>query len=198
MERHRIIVGVSGASGVLYARRLLSALADAEDFEVHLVISRPARRVLAEETDLAPADLERLACASYEPEDIAAAPASGSFQARAMAVCPCSMATLGAISRGAGTNLIHRAADVALKERRPLALVCRETPLGLTHLENMRLAHMAGATILPACPAFYHRPRTLEDLADHMAGKVLDLLDIPHNLYPRWSGGQGDGPCNTD
>ncbi len=194
MKRHRIIVGVSGASGVIYAHRLLLAFNDAEDFEVHLTLSRPARRVMAEETDLAPADLEALAHASHDPEDIGAGPASGSFRARAMVVCPCSMATLAAVSRGAGTNLIHRAADVALKERRPLVLVCRETPLNLVHLENMRLAHLAGATILPAAPAFYHRPKTIQDLADHMAGKVLDLLDIPHNLYPRWSGGQGDGP----
>jgi len=186
MDKKRIILAVTGASGTLYAVSLARALAATPDVELHLVVSDAARRVLELETDLAEDALTSLAAAVHLADDIAAPPASGSWVHHGMIVCPCSMATLSAVATGRADNLIHRAADVALKERRRLILAVRETPLSSIHLQNMLAADRAGAVILPACPGFYHRPATVEALADHLAGKILDQLDIPHDLYTRW------------
>ncbi|MEZ7196329.1 UbiX family flavin prenyltransferase [Pseudodesulfovibrio karagichevae] len=185
MEPKRIILAVSGASGSLYAASLIKGLADHDDVDLHVIISDAAKKVLALETDLAPGDLTRGATV-HAADDIAAPPASGSWKHDGMIICPCSMATLSAVATGFGHNLIHRAADVTLKERRKLILVPRETPLSTIHLHNMLTATQAGAVILPACPGFYHRPATIADLTDQVAGKVLDQLDIPHALFRRW------------
>ena len=186
MKTKRIILAVSGASGTLYAAALVRELAGRDDVELHVIISEAARKVMALETDLAPDALTRGAVAAYDPSDIAAPPASGSWRHDGMIICPCSMATLSAVATGFGHNLIHRAADVALKERLRLVLVPRETPLSAVHLENMLTATRAGAVVLPASPGFYHRPATIEDLTAQLAGKILDQLDIPHDLFKRW------------
>jgi 4-hydroxy-3-polyprenylbenzoate decarboxylase len=185
MEAKRIILAVSGASGSLYAASLIRGLVDREDVDLHVIISDAARKVLALETDLTPDGLTRGATV-HDADDISAPPASGSWRHHGMIICPCSMATLSAVAVGFGHNLIHRAADVTLKERGKLILVPRETPLSSIHLQNMLTATRAGAVILPACPGFYHRPATIADLTDQLAGKVLDQLDIPHALFRRW------------
>ncbi len=185
-EIKRIILAVTGASGMPYALTLARALAAAPGVELSCIVSRAARTVLEIESDAGPDAFAGLAARSWEQDELAAPPASGSWQHAGMVVCPCSMASLAAIARGLGTNLIHRAADVCLKERRPLVLVPRETPLSRVHLENMLAAHAAGAHIAPACPGFYHRPSSVQDLCDHLAARILDLLDIPHDLCARW------------
>lgn len=186
MNTKRIILAVSGASGSLYAVSLVKALSHRDDVDLHVIISDAARKVLALETDFPIEALTDGTVASYSPDDIAAPPASGSWKHDGMIICPCSMATLSAVATGFGHTLIHRAADVALKERSPLVLVPRETPLSAIHLQNMLTATQAGAVIIPASPGFYHRPATIEDLANQLAGKILDQLDIPHDLFPRW------------
>ncbi len=190
-KRNRLIVGITGASGALYGLRLTRALLGM-NYEVHLVVSPAGEQVLACETDISglPELTARLTentppgkLILHEHGNIAAPIASGSFKTGGMAVAPCSMGTLAAISQGLAHNLITRSADVCLKERRPLVLMVRETPLHAIHLENMlKLARM-GVVILPAMPAFYQRPRTLEDLADFMTGRALDALNLPHTLY---------------
>ncbi|WP_319584474.1 UbiX family flavin prenyltransferase [uncultured Pseudodesulfovibrio sp.] len=185
MEAKRIILAVSGASGSLYAQSLIKGLIGRDDVELHVIISDAARKVLALETDLTPEDLTKGATV-HDADDISAPPASGSWRHDGMIICPCSMATLSAVATGYGHTLIHRAADVTLKERGRLILVPRETPLSTIHLQNMLTATQAGAVILPACPGFYHRPATIADLTDQLAGKVLDQLDIPHSLFRRW------------
>lgn len=194
--RH-VIVAMTGASGASYGRRLVARLAADASLHLHLVVSAAALRVLAEEDGLeldAGRPREALAAlagpaagrATWHPvEDIGASIASGSFRTLGMAVVPCSMGTLSAIAHGASRNLVERAADVCLKERRRLILVTRETPLSLVHLENMTAATRAGAVVLPASPGFYHRPRTIEDLLDFVVGRVLDHLDLPHDLVRR-------------
>ena len=186
MSTKRIVLAVSGASGMPYAASLAKALKHRDDVELHVIISLAARKVLRLEADLTPEALTHGAFAAYSQEDIAAPPASGSWQHDGMIICPCSMATLSAVATGFGHTLIHRAADVTLKERGKLILVPREAPLSVIHLENMLTATRAGAVIVPASPGFYHRPATIEDLADHLAGKILDQLDIPHDLFKRW------------
>ncbi|WP_207259836.1 UbiX family flavin prenyltransferase [Desulfovibrio sp. Huiquan2017] len=186
MESKRIILAVSGASGSLYAASLIKGLVNRDDVELHVIISDAARKVLALETDLQPDALTRGAAGVHAPDDITAPPASGSWKHDGMIICPCSMATMSAVATGFGHTLIHRAADVALKERRKLILVPRETPLSAIHLQNMLTATRAGAIILPASPGFYQRPATIADLTDQVAGKVLDQLDIPHTLFRRW------------
>lgn len=186
MNTKRIILAVTGASGTLYATALVKALINREDVELHLIISEAAKKVLSMETDDTLETLTEGCHAIHDPANIAAPPASGSWQHAGMIICPCSMATLSAVATGFGHNLIHRAADVALKERKPLILVPRETPLNSIHMQNMLTADRAGAVILPACPGFYHRPTTIEELADHLAGKILDQLAVPHNLFTRW------------
>ena len=182
----RIILAVTGASGQQYALALARALSLAEGIELHLILSDAAAKVMALEADFGPADLSALAFATYGEKDIAAPPASGSWRHAGMIVCPCSMASLAAIAQGLGTNLIHRAADVTLKEGKKLILVTRETPLNLIHIKNMLAAKEAGADIVPASPGFYHRPKTVDELVTHLAGRVLDQLDIGHSLFQRW------------
>ena len=179
----RVVVGVTGASGVQYAYALLRNL---EGHDVDLVISDDARKVIAAETDLGAKAFGKLAANTYGNDDTTAPPASGSHRFDAMVVIPCSMGTLGKIAWGISDNLISRAAAVCMKERRTLILVPRETPLAATHLENMlRLANQ-GVVVLPAMPGFYHGPKTVDDLVNFVVGKVLDQLGIGHRLFRRW------------
>jgi flavin prenyltransferase len=189
------IVGITGASGVAYGVRLCRFLLESGR-DVHLIITDAGWRVLKDELNWKAADrsaeLEsRFGGAAgriyyHSVKDIGASVASGSFRTAGMIVVPCSMGTLSAIARGASDNLLERAADVILKEGRPLLLVPRESPLHAIHLENMLVLARLGVKIIPAMPAFYNLPRTLEDTIDFMAGKVLDLMDIEHDLYRRW------------
>jgi len=183
----RIILAVTGASGMPYAVALARELA--KTAELHLIISDAAKEVLALESDVRADGLAGMAHTVYSQHELAAGPASGSWRHGGMIVCPCSMASLAAIAAGLGSNLIHRAADVTLKEGRKLILVPRETPLSEIHLRNMLSAKRAGAAIVPACPGFYNRPRSMDDIADFIAARALDLLDIPHNLGKRWQDG---------
>ena len=189
-----LIVAMTGASGAAYGRRLLARLAGYEALHLHLVVSAAALRVLQEEEGLrlsTSRPQEALAGAAagravwHPVEDIGASIASGSFRTIGMVVVPCSMGTLSSIAHGASRNLVERAADVCLKERRKLILVPRETPLSLVHLENMTAAVRAGAVVMPASPGFYHRPRSVEDLLDFLVGRILDHLDLPHDLVQR-------------
>ncbi|MBU1042684.1 MAG: UbiX family flavin prenyltransferase [Proteobacteria bacterium] len=182
----RILLAVTGASGPQYALALARALSGRADIELHLIVSEAAKKVIALEADFRPEELTALAHASHDEKNIAAGPASGSWQHAGMIVCPCSMASLGAIAHGLGTNLIHRAADVTLKEGRKLVLVTRETPLSLIHIKNMLAAKEAGADIVPASPGFYHRPKTIDDMVNHLAGRILDQLGIDNALFKRW------------
>ncbi len=186
MNPSRIVVGITGATGVIYGIRLLERLRDA-GAETHLVISRWGARTLMHETGDSRAAIERLASAAYAAGDMGAAISSGSFPTDGMVVVPCSAKTLAAIAHGCGDTLIHRAADVTLKERRRLVLVVREAPLGAIHLENMlKLARM-GAVILPPVPAFYNHPRTIGDVITHTVARILDQFGI-HDPDAAWSG----------
>jgi polyprenyl P-hydroxybenzoate/phenylacrylic acid decarboxylase-like protein len=184
--RRRLVVGISGASAPALGRTLLAALHDLGTVETHLVISRSARRTIELELGVEVAELERLADVVHEPDDVAAPISSGSFQTIGMVVAPCSMHTLAAIATGNSTNLLTRAADVCLKERRALVLATREAPLSLIHIRNMEAATLAGATIVPPVVSFYHRPRTIEELLEHIAGRILDQVGIEHRLGRRW------------
>ena len=186
----RLVIGISGASGVIYGVRLLQALKalpKARSVETHLVMTRTAEVTLAHETRIKVADVRRLADVAYPIDDLAAAISSGSFRTMGMIVVPCSMRSLGEIAHGITSNLLTRAADVVLKERRRLALVTRETPLHAIHLRNMATLADMGAIIAPPVPAFYNKPRTLDDVIDHTVGRVLDLFDIDTGKVKRWS-----------
>ncbi len=185
--KSEIIIGISGASGVQYGIRLLETLNSMKDFETHLIISESAKKLIQIETTLSISDVEQLGDHIYNDDDFTAPIASGSHRSKGMVVAPCSMKTLASIAVGMSDTLISRAADVCLKEKRPLVLMLRETPLNLVHIENMERAARAGASILPACPAFYPRPTSLDDIINFMAGRALDLLTIEHNLYRRWN-----------
>lgn len=182
----RVVVAITGASGTLYGARLLEVLQDRA--ETHLVLTDAAEEVMEVETELDPADLRSLATESHDPDDVTAPIASGSFPVDAMVVAPCSMRTLASVANGLAGNLVTRAADIQLKEDRPLILVPRETPLNDIHLENMLTVSRSGATILPAAPGFYHGPDTVTDLVDFVVGRILDRLDIENDLYERWEG----------
>ncbi|AEB10184.1 UbiX family flavin prenyltransferase [Desulfobacca acetoxidans] len=179
------VVGISGASGVIYGLEMLRILKKLK-IESHLVITRAGRLNFQMETEYSALEAEALANRAYEDEDLTAPIASGSFLTRGMVVIPCSIKTLSAIANSYSASLLVRAADVTLKERRPLVLVVRETPLHLGHLELMQRAAAMGATILPPMPAFYHRPQTIRDLIHQTLGKVLDCFGIPHQLFHRW------------
>ena len=186
----RLIVGISGASAAIYGIRLLEVLKET-DVETHLVITSAAKKIILLETDFAVEEVEAMADHVYDMDDIGAAIASGSFKTDGMVIIPCSIKSLSAIANSYSANLLLRAADVTLKERRRLVAVVRETPLHRGHLQLMlRLTDM-GAMIFPPLPAFYHRPKTVEDIVDHTVGRVLDLFDIDHALFERW-GGSGD------
>lgn len=185
----RLIVGVSGSSAPQLGLAVLRALREAPDLETHLVMSRgAARSIAAEMGDEARREFTALADVTYEPDNLAAAISSGSFRTDGMVVVPCSMRTLAAVATGNSGDLLTRAADVCLKERRRLVLVTRETPLNLIHIRNMETVTLAGGVIMPPVPAFYHRPETIDDLLRQTAGKVLDLLGIEHHLFRRWEG----------
>ena len=180
-----IVVGISGASGVQYGIRLLKVLADMK-IRTHLVISKSAKQIIQIETDYSPLEVEELASEVYGEKDFTASIASGSHIFDGMIIAPCSMKTLGSIASGISDNLMTRSADVCLKEGRKLILMTRETPLSRIHLENMLRAQQAGAVILPACPGFYSKPQTIEDLINIMAGRALDQMGIKNELYKRW------------
>lgn len=180
-----IVVGISGASGVQYGIRLLKVLADMK-IRTHLVISKSAKQIIQIETDYSPLEVEELASEVYGEKDFTASIASGSHMFDGMIIAPCSMKTLGSITSGISDNLMTRSADVCLKEGRKLILMTRETPLSRIHLENMLRAQQAGAVILPACPGFYSKPQTIEDLINIMAGRALDQMGIKNELYKRW------------
>ena len=186
MADPRLIVGISGASGVIYGVRLLQAL-EALPIETHLVMTRTAEVALAHETDLKVEDVRRLADVAFRIDDLAAAISSGSYRTIGMIVAPCSMRSLGEIAHGITSNLLTRAADVVLKERRRLVLVARETPLHAIHLRNMTTLAEMGAIIAPPVPAFYNRPKTLDDVVDHTVGRLLDLFDLDTGKVKRWS-----------
>lgn len=190
-----ITLGLTGASGAPYAVRLLRALNDTGT-PVRLLVSSYGWRLLAEESGFESVEALRAATGDwsrvelYDALDRGATPASGSAPSRGMVVCPCSMGTLASIAAGVSRNLVERAADVALKERRPLVLVPRETPLSLIHLENMMRLTRAGATILPASPGFYARPRSIDDLIDFVVARILDHLEVEHQIGHRWRSGE--------
>ncbi len=186
----RLIVGISGASGVIYGIRLLEVLRGVDDVETHLVLTSAARRTIALETDFAVEHVEALADRVHRVGDLAAAISSGSFPSGGMVIAPCSMKTVSGIATSYSDNLLLRAADVTLKERRRLVLLVRETPLHLGHLRLLMQVTEMGAIVMPPVPAFYHRPTTLQEIIDQTVNRVLDLLDIDlaHDLFPRWQG----------
>lgn len=186
----RIIVGISGASGVIYGIRALESLRAMEGVETHLILSDGARTSIAVETDWNPADVPPLADVNHRNDNLAASIASGSHLMDAMMVIPCSVKSLSGIANAYADNLLTRAADVMLKEQRPLVLVVRETPLHKGHLDLLMRAADSGASIVPPVPAFYHKPQSIDDLVDHTVGKVFDLLGIEHDLYRRWGEGR--------
>ena len=195
MQRQRLIIGVSGSSAPQLAWTTLRALHGHPDIETHLVISRGADKTIQLEMGAERSDFEALADVCYDPGDLGAAISSGSFHTIGMVVVPCSMKTLATIAAGTSTDLLARAADVCLKERRRLVLVARETPLNLIHIRNMETVTLAGATVLPPVPAFYHQPETIDDLLRQTAGKVLDQFGISHQLFRRWDGAQRRTPA---
>lgn len=183
----RLIVGMSGATGSIYGIRLLERLREA-GVETHFVLSRWGQRTLMHETSRTREEVEALATASYAAGDMGAAISSGSFRTDGMIVAPCSAKTLAAIASGVGDNLIHRAADVVLKERRRLVLVVREAPLSEIHIENMLRLTRMGAIVLPPMPAFYNHPATIDDIVDHTVARMLDLFGIDMPGAARWTG----------
>ena len=194
-DKPRLVVGVTGASGAIYGVRALDALTELE-VETHLVVSRSALLPLKQELTLGPADLAAKATAAYRVGDVGAAISSGSFRTLGMIIAPCSIRTMSEIATGVTSTLITRAADVTLKERRPLVLMIRETPFHLGHLRTMvRLAEM-GATIAPPLPAFYAQPRTVEDMVDQSVGRALDLFGFDWRPVRRW--GRDVGPIEGD
>ena len=184
----RIIVAISGASGAVYGVRLLQLLRGVPGVQTHLTVSEAGWLNLQQELDLTRADVEALADVSYPVHNVGAAIASGSFRCDGMVVAPCSMRTLAAVALGLSDNLITRAADVMLKERRRLILMVRETPLNLAHLRNMTSVTEMGGIVFPPVPGFYHRPQTIDEMVDHTVSRVVDLLGLPQPDAPRWAG----------
>jgi polyprenyl P-hydroxybenzoate/phenylacrylic acid decarboxylase-like protein len=189
----RIVVGISGSSSPIYGIRALEALRTEGSTEIHLIITSAARRVIELETGWKLESILSLAHELYGESELAAGISSGSFHTDGMIVAPCSMRSLAEIAHGISTNLLTRAADVHLKERRRLVLMVRETPLSLVHLRNMTAVTEAGAVVLPPIPAFYHHPKTIDDLINHSVGKALDIMSIPHRLFDAWEGPRSSG-----
>ncbi len=183
----RLTVAITGASGVVYGKRLLKVLRE-KNVETHLIISKAAEKVIEHELGMTKEDVEKLADHVYDVDDWSAPVVSGSFKTDGMIIIPCSMKTLAGIAHGYSDNLVLRAADVTLKEKRRLILVPRETPLNVVHLRNMLVLAEQGVVVVPAIPAYYHKPKDIDDLVDFVVGKVLDLLGIEHTLYKRWAG----------
>lgn len=188
--KQRLIVGISGASGAIYGIRLLEVLQQLPEIDTHLIISKAAKRTIVLETDYKVDQVEKLANEVLPDHDIAASVSSGSYKTSGMVVIPCSIKTLSGIANSYADNLLVRAADVVLKEQRKLVLVLRETPLHLGHTQLMTRSIEIGATLLPAMPAFYHRPSTIDDLINQTVNRVLDQFDIelPDDLFERWAG----------
>lgn len=179
-----LVIGISGASGVIYGVRLLEALEN--KVETHLIVSEAAQKIIGIETDRSIDEIRGMASHTYDNRDFTAPIASGSTLFDGMIIAPCSMKTLGCIANGIANTLMVRVAEVCLKEARNLVLMPRETPLSTVHLSNMAAVSTAGAIVLPACPAFYTRPKTVEDMVDFMVGRALDLVGVEHSLYDRW------------
>ncbi|MEB0139754.1 MULTISPECIES: UbiX family flavin prenyltransferase [unclassified Undibacterium] len=192
----RLIVAITGATGAVYGVRLLEVLRDLPGVESHLLISEAALLTVHQELDLKRKDVEALADVVHHVRDIGASIASGSFLSDGMVIAPCSMKTLAAIAHGLSDNLITRAADVVLKERRRLVLMVRETPFNLAHLRNMTAVTEMGGIIFPPLPGFYHRPQSIAEMVDHTVGRVLDMFAITHELTPRWHGLKADSQSN--
>lgn len=181
-----IVVGISGASGIQYGIRILETLKKTDNILTHLVLSGSAKQLIKIETDFSVNEVESLADGVYGDDDFTAPIASGSHRTKGMVIAPCSMKTLASVAGGMSDALIARAADVCLKEKRPLVLMVRETPLNLIHIKNMERVMEAGASVLPASPGFYQKPKTIDDIINFMAGRALDLLNVEHTLYKRW------------
>jgi 4-hydroxy-3-polyprenylbenzoate decarboxylase/2,5-furandicarboxylate decarboxylase 2 len=190
----RLIIGITGATGAIYGVELLKALNALEGWESHLVLSEAGALNLMHELKMRRKDLETLATAAYNPRDIGAAIASGSFLTEGMVIAPCSMKTLAAVAHAHADDLVSRAADVVLKERRRLVLIPRETPLNLAHLRNMTAVTEMGAIVMPPMPAFYALPRSIEDLVAHTVGRILDLFGVHSARLSRWQGMKGTPP----
>jgi 4-hydroxy-3-polyprenylbenzoate decarboxylase len=184
----RLVIAITGATGAVYGVRLLQQLAVVKGIETHLVISDAANLTLHQEVGMQRREVEELADVVYKNRDVGASIASGSFQSDGMIVAPCSMKTLAAVALGLSDNLIARAADVVLKERRRLVLMVRETPFNLAHLRNMTAVTEMGGIIFPPLPSFYHRPVSIDEMVDHTVARVLDLVGVEHALAPRWAG----------
>jgi flavin prenyltransferase len=183
-----LIVGITGATGAIYGIRLLEVLSLQKNIDTHLVISSAGEMTIEYETNYKVGDVKKLATHSYDIDDICAPLSSGSFKRDGMIIAPCTMKTLSALANSYCDNLLTRAADVTLKERKKLVLMVRETPLHLGHLKNMTALTEMSAIILPPMPAFYHKPSTIQEIIDQTVGKILDIFDIEHHLFRRWSG----------
>jgi 4-hydroxy-3-polyprenylbenzoate decarboxylase len=183
-----LIIGITGASGAIYGIRLLEVLSDLEAVQTHLVISAAAEITIKSETTYTLKEVKALADFTYDNDDIAAPLSSGSFKRDGMIIAPCTIKTMSALAHSLTNNLITRAGDVTLKERRKLVTLVRETPLHLGHLRNMVQLSEAGAIVMPPAPSFYHHPKTIDDIVNHTVGKILDLFDIEHTMFTRWSG----------
>lgn len=192
----KLIIGMTGSTGAIFGVRLLEALADSE-VETHLVVSKWAQQTIEHETSTSLESLRALATESYSAGDMGARISSGSFRTDGMVVVPCSMRSVAAIAHGNGDHLVHRAADVILKERRKLVLVARETPLSDIHLENLLKLSRMGVTILPPVPAFYNRPGTVDDIVNHIVMRILDQFGISMDLAKRWDGEMGNRTANV-
>lgn len=184
--KRRIIIGITGASGVIYGVKILSLLKEMKDIETHLIMSESGKRNIEIETEYKAEDVAAMADAVYNDRDMGAALASGSFLTDGMVVIPCTVKTLSGIANSYTANLLVRAADVTLKEKRKLVLVVRETPLHKGHLRLMTMAADIGAHILPPVPSFYHQPKTIDDIINQTIGKIFDYFRIEHNLFKRW------------
>ncbi|WP_228894126.1 UbiX family flavin prenyltransferase [Pseudoduganella aquatica] len=187
-RRQRLVIAITGATGAVYGVRLLQVLKELPQVESHLVVSDAAVLTLHQETGLQRKEVEALADVVHKQHNIGASIASGSFQSDGMIVAPCSMKTLASVAHGLSDNLIARAADVVLKERRRLVLMVRETPFNLAHLRNMTAVTEMGGIIFPPLPSFYHQPQSIADMVDHTVARVLDLFGLEHQLAPRWGG----------
>jgi len=190
----RLLVGISGSTGSIYGIRLLQALGRVPNLETHLIMSAPAKRTIVEETEFSVKEVEKLAARVYDNRDIGAAPASGSFKTFGMVIMPCSIKTASALATSTGDSLLCRAGDVTLKEGRPLIVGVREAPLHVGHLRQLTTLAELGAIIFPPVPAFYHRPKTLDDIVNHTVGRILDRLGIPQELVREWAGTQMPPP----
>ena len=186
----RLVVGISGSTGVVYGIRLLQVLRDVPQAETHLIITAPGKHTILEETDFTLQEVEALATHVYDNRDIGAAVASGSFRTDGMVIVPCSIRTASALAGSTGEGLLCRAGDVTLKEGRPLVVAVREAPLHLGHLRQLTALAELGAVIFPPVPAFYHRPKTLDDIVNHTVGRILDRVGVPQTLAQEWTGSQ--------